>query len=127
VFANCLRGICLWAENDASFDAIQRLVDIIFYNFHNSDPSIPQMLLGWGAPESEIKRMADLCNSVKNDKKRKELFRKLVQNNPSLEKNKSPKSQWLSGLPKLIIHNEAKAGRNKQEIDLIECFSVLHD
>jgi hypothetical protein len=86
------------------------------------------MLLDWGAPQNEIQKLVGMCMQSKQDKKRKDLFRKLVHNNPSLERNKSPKSQWLRGLPQLKINNDAKiAKQNSPEIDLKECFSLIHN
>ncbi len=85
------------------------------------------MLKEWGAPETEIQKLIAWCQIPKNEKKRKDLFRKLVHNNPALEKNKSPKSRWLKGLPQLKINTDTKLGRHRSpDINLAECFSLIH-
>lgn len=87
------------------------------------------MLKDWGAPEAEIQKLIALCHAPKNEKKRKELLRKLVNNNPALERNKSPKAQWLKGLPQLKVNTEGKekvGAERSPEIDLTECFSLIH-
>lgn len=85
-----------------------------------------QILLEWGAPDEEIcKLLVAGSEGSKNDKKRKDIFRRLVKNNVNLEKNRAPKPSWLVNLPKLVVEKEGKMdAESSTEIDLTECFAL---
>lgn len=84
------------------------------------------MLKEWGANDQDSQKLVALCHGPKNDKKRKDLYRRMVLNNPALEKNRSPKAQWLRGLPQLNLTKPKDARQKSPEVDLSECFSVIH-
>ncbi|CAL8089627.1 unnamed protein product [Orchesella dallaii] len=125
-FSTVLRALCIWYENESDMDSLFKVLDTIFKSCYESDPTISQMLLDWGANTQDIQRLVALCHGPKNDKKRKEMYRRMVLNNPALEKNKSPKAQWLRGLPQLSFNKSKDTKQKSPDIDLSECFSIIH-
>ncbi|ODN00153.1 Exportin-5 [Orchesella cincta] len=125
-FSTVLRALCIWYENEADMDSLFKVLDTIFKTCYENDPTISQMLLDWGANTQDIQRLVALCHGPKNDKKRKDMYRRMVLNNPAIEKNKSPKAQWLRGLPQLNFNKSKDAKQKSPDIDLSECFSVIH-
>jgi len=118
-FGTTLRALCVWYENEANMDCLIKVLDFTFKNCYQTDGRLVQLLKEWGANEQDIQRLIALCHGPKNDKKRKDLYRKMVFNNPALEINRSPKAQWLRGLPQLQLAAKPKeAKQTSTDIDL---------
>lgn len=77
----------------------------------------------WGATEDSLTTLWKHCQAPKNEKRRKDMLRKLIENNPRFEQKKVD-TKWLENLPKLVIYNPMKnqnAGTN-----LNDCSSAIH-
>jgi len=85
------------------------------------------MLLEWGASEEDLRKLsATGTDGQKNEKKRKDIIRRMVKMNPNLESNnKIQKSSWLERMPKLVIHKEKAEAGTSTDIDLNDCFALV--